>query len=48
MDWDNVRITLTGLAMQATIERDSSLESKVISKDGGCLVKELETFFKVI
>lgn len=30
MDWDNVRITLTGLAMQAMCERDSSLESKVI------------------
>lgn len=31
MDWDNVRITLTGLAMQAMLERDSSWESKVIS-----------------
>ena len=31
MDWDNVRITLTCLAMQAMLERDSSLESNVIS-----------------
>lgn len=31
MDWDNVRITLTGLAIQAMLERDSSWESKVIS-----------------
>ena len=30
MDWDNVRITLTGLAMQAMLERDSSWESNVI------------------
>ena len=31
MDWNNIRITLTGLAMKAMLERDSSLESNVIS-----------------